>query len=1450
MIPDCFCSHRGISTVILLVIFAMSGLVLNAQELPPASRFRDVPAAYHLHPELGHVLPAGIANDPDYELIHLRTPFSRTFRNKSGSTTTALSSTPLHYADTSGMWLSLDYRLHSDDGINYRMPVQRPVHLFNINSGATGFMGTGGSGLLFGEHRFLRQYGIAGELIPALKGALDPSRVFALPDGVVTIREVFPTVDLQHYFDPGVQKTNYILHSPSLLVSGVDRLVITEELRLPEGWSIVILNLPETGEERLKVVDELLNDMFIFHPPVVTDQQEVADREPFIRPHLFGSYEVQYNGDGHWLIGVSVDASWLLCPTRVYPVVIDPTVVVVDSGVMNSCFSPNYQQGALQLSIPTGTYVFNTYLEWDFTATTGTQAWMEDQRSYVSGPAGQTAVFSGTGNTAGTQTYTVTNSQIANGPSTGNATITFHASRVWGGSGCNATFNYIGRRYVEITYDSITFGPGQVVINEYSASNLALTDNYGRAEDWVELYNNSGYYVDLSGYHLSDNPNNPTKWQIGSGFIPPGGRVLVWCSGKDISSGTVFHAGFRLTQMKPEYILLADSSGNVLEAHQLQLTQGGHSRGRVTDGANQWGVFANPTPFQANTGAHSGYTTVPQFSHVAGHYASGQTITLTPANTNEEIRYTLNGSEPVATSPLYTQPILANQTTVIRARAFSSDTSLVPGFIGTRTFLINENHSLPVFSFAGNSDLLQLFNGNRYLRPLGSFEFFDENGAYSDASFGEFNKHGNDSWNYPQRGVDFISRDEFGYNDALRYKFFATSDRTEFQRLMVKAAANDNYPFENGGAHIRDSYIQTLSQLSNLNLDERSSTNVIVYVNGQYWGVYDLREKVDDHDYTDYYYGQSRMYAGSNLWLQFLKTWGSTQPKFGNQPAVTAWSALRQYIQNNNMGVPTHFDYVDSMLDISSLIDYFVINSFMVSRDWLNYNTGWWRGLDPTGDAGKWRYILWDQEAALGHYTNFTGMPNVTAHANPCQVEHLTVNNNGHVQSIRKLIQENPTVRQQYVTRYADLLNTHFACNRIVEVLDSMVNNIAPEMPRQLQRWNAGTMTGWQNNVQAVRTFLETRCTSLVTSLASCYNLTGPYTCLYDVSPAGAGRIRMNSEWLPVYPFQAAMYGNIQTLLMAEAAPGFVFSHWEIDSATAFPNDSLPDISLMIDRGTTMVARFINPYQSDDTLIHYWHFNHLVTPGDVLSIQADTTIIPGAVPLMTYTGIGQRDMDAVTPGSGWNLHLNEPPGTAVRVRNPSDGRALVFDLPTTNYTDIKFAWSAQRTALGMLRQIVSYTIDGIQFVQTGLDSAEFEISEEYHYFSVDFTGIPGVEHNPDFKIRIDFHGNTQNTSGNNRFDNITLKGRITDIGIERAYELPQVSLRVYPNPTHSLLHVDLRHIDGRHQYHLFDLTGRSVQTGFLIPGISILEVSSLKPGMYLLQAAGRTVRVVIVSASG
>lgn len=724
----------------------------------------------------------------------------------------------------------------------------------------------------------------------------------------------------------------------------------------------------------------------------------------------------------------------------------------------------------------------------------------------------------------------------------------------------------------------------QVLINEFSCANISsYTDNYGNYEDWIELYNSSASVVSLDGYYLSDKASNPTKSIIPAGVtIPANGYLMVFASGRDEFSGGYLHTNFKLTQTKPESIVFSNPSGVIIEQMVINPNQEGHSRGRTTNGAATWSVFLTPTPNAANANPKQNYATKPLFSSAPGLYTGTINISITTPDPNITIRYTTNGNAPTAASTAYSGPIAVSSTTVIRAKAFSSDPNIPPSFTETNTYFINDVHTVAVLSICGDQ-VISLLNGS-YIDPEGSLEYFNSSQVLLDEATGYFNKHGNDSWAYDQRGIDFVAKDQMGINYGINDDIFRAKPRDEYQRLIIKAAANDNYPFEDG-AHIRDSYVHSLSQVGDLSLDERTYEPCVVYANGQYWGVYDLREKVDDSDFTEYYYNQDE----NNI--QFLKTWGGTWAEYGGAQALTDWDMIKDYILTNDMSVPANFDYVTSIYNWKSLVDYVVLNSYVVCSDWLNWNTAWWRGLDTNGDKRKWRYVLWDMDATFGHYINYTGIPNQSPDADPCNPEFLSdPGGQGHIPILNALM-NNPTFEQYYISRYADLSSTVFSCPFMQAHLDSLINLITPEMPRQITKWG-GTLAGWQTNVQEMRDFIDERCAEISNGMIDCYNLTGPFQITIQVDPPGSGNVEINSLVLSTYPWTGTYYGNINTLLYANDAPGWDFDYWELTNNTVLPDVYTENVT--------------SDFISDDLIIA--HFKSTLA----VDIGNDTTLCQGA----------------------------------------------------------------------------------------------------------------------------------------------------------------------------------------------------------------------------------------------
>lgn len=1392
--------------------FAQNG---NLQKL-----YSQIPQKYLSHPEIGKTTHSATVHDVAYELLQDRTMFSRTFLNKNTTKTTVQSSVPLHYLGDNNMWYSIDYKLQRNNNqIVY--PIQNPFFELNAN---TMNINVGNQSISIKKQNdfiFVNDNNVIKTIASTEQEAILEN------DNQIVFSNIATNVDKNITLYPQAFKYSYLMNSTALLPQSFDYMLAEETITLPNGYAIQEEKDTNNKAFRLTIVNQKGEAVMAFQQPIISDSK-TSERNIRQQPYESVYQLIQVN-ETTYKIQIRIDSTWLQSTERVFPIHIDPVVTVTNNTVVNSCFLPTYQQSTLQAIVPAGQNILSSNFSYDFIAVTGSNAWMSDQRSFVSGPLGQTPVNSGVGNTAGTYTYNITDSPIGNIVSGGQVSFTFNFARNFGGSGCNATYNFVSRHEVAVTYGTFDFGNGPIVINEYSASNRNFNDGFGRNEDWIELYNASpDTYFNLAGYHLSNNINNPTKWQIQNGVIPPNSRVLIFCSNRDIASGTVLHANFDLTQTDSDEIVIADPSGTIIESLNMFVTQTNHSYGRTTDGASTWSVFSTPTPGTQNTNGASSYATKPTMNVAAGRYPSAVTVTLTSNGANEQIRYTTNGATPTATSALYTAPLSIATNTVLRARAFSTSPNILPGFIETNTYFINDTSTLPVVSISGDANLLQLLNGTT-VEPTGYFEYFESNGVLVDETMGDFDRHGNDSWAYDQRGIDFVARDDHGYKRRLQHQFFDTTDRTNFRRLILKAAGSDNYPHQSGGGHFRDVFAQKLSEAANLDLDERRSSFISLFVNGQYWGVYDLREKVDDNQYTDYYYGQDYIYRDSNDYIQYIKTWGATNPEFGNQPAIVAWDNLMAYVQNNDMAIEANYNYVDSQLNIDSLIDYFVLNSYLVNKDWLNWNTSWWRGTNPSGGALKWRYALWDMDGILGHYINYTGIPDITAGADPCQVENLTVGE-GHAQTIEKLITESPIVRQRYIARYADLLNTHFSCDAVTQIFDNIIAEMTPEMPRQIQRWG-GSMTAWQANVQAARDFLLTRCSQTIsTGLVDCYDVTGPFETNFIVEPANSGKIRMNSEWLANYPYTAQIFGNLDTLLKAEGNTGYQFSHWVVDGAVISPDDTNPDIVLQIAQATTVTAYFteiLNPEQA----LYYWHFNSLTTPTDVTTIPADYNLIPTATPMMTYAGTGPRDIDANNTGSIINLHFNEASGKAARVRNPSNGRALVFDLPTTGFKDIKFAYAIQRTNEGQLANNIAYSIDGTNFIQNGLTQTSFGATTDFSLVQVDFSTITAVNNNPNFKIQITFTGNTTADTGNNRFDNITLKG------VDNTLAAPTFSTtkyQVFPNPFTNTVQVVAN--EPITELTVYDVIGKRVwQKTNTNSYDQTIDLASLNQGVYFLK---------------
>ncbi len=868
-------------------------------------------------------------------------------------------------------------------------------------------------------------------------------------------------------------------------------------------------------------------------------------------------------------------------------------------------------------------------------------------------------------------------------------------------------------------------------ITEYSASNCNNNGvNCGDYSDWIELYNSTANSIDLSGYYISDRLDNLLKWQVPESLIvPPMSHTLIYASGLNPDFGvSSTNTSFKLTQTKnDEHIILTDPDGEVIDYIKLDNHKLNHSYGRFSNNGN-WSVYVDPTPGNSNnnSNAYTAYSDTPDFSLEPGFYDSSISLLLSTNQPNVDIYYTLDGSLPSETSMYYGQTdnngqmspfapqIDINNTTVVRAIAFSQDPNFLPSFIETNTYFINEQHTIAVISIAGEQ-VEDLLNGNQ-IRPIGSFEFFSEEGNLMDEAVGEFNEHGNDSWAYAQRGFDYITRDQYGYNYAINDKIFRTKDRDSFQRLILKAAANDNYDFAPGSpAHIRDSYVQSLSQIGDLRMDERSHESCVLYVNGEYWGVYDVREKVDDLDFLDYYYDQGEGY------VDFLKTWGGTWVEFGDNSTEDEWNSLVDFITGNDMADQDNYAYVKSIYNTGSLIDYFILNSYVVAMDWLNWNTGWWRGKNPEGDKRKWRYILWDMDATFGHYVNYTGIPDTGAGADPCDPETLgDPGGQGHVPILNSLF-DNEEFNADYINRYADLSNTIFSCDYMISHLDSLIGIIAPEMPRQTERWG-GAFESWQENVQELRDYILERCSDdFVEGMEECYDVEAlDITVIIE----GDGEVELNSvDLVPENsPWTGTYYSGLPVSISANINDNAVNFYWEIvDGDILLDDPSNPELLFDLTSPLTIIAHFdacvsletqdiIGPSVVEEGSIWQYTFpseftntsEWSVTGGDILFTSSSENTI--AIQWSFGTGQGQivlnqYNSDGLLECLFLNIDITDSDSTSIAESKITDSGIIVFPNPTNNILNIAASAEISRMSLYDINGRVAYSCENCSQAQ-------------------------------------------------------------------------------------------------------------------------------------------------------
>ncbi|MBK9106646.1 MAG: CotH kinase family protein [Saprospiraceae bacterium] len=673
----------------------------------------------------------------------------------------------------------------------------------------------------------------------------------------------------------------------------------------------------------------------------------------------------------------------------------------------------------------------------------------------------------------------------------------------------------------------------QVVINELQASNstsISDPDN-GEFNDWLELYNPGNSAISLSGWRLSDNDNS-AEWFIPAGTtIAAKGFLLIWADG----SGTGLHTSFSLSA-DGEQLSLYNAAGSKVDdiVFPAQLTD--VSMGRQTDGGAPWGYFSKGTPGTSNNAGifYTDYVRQePVFSQAGGFFTGAVTLSIIDKYDAGTLRYTLDGSVPAENSAVFGQPIQINTTTVVKARMFYP--GQLPGPVVTNTYFINEDfeqRGLAVLSLSTNPDYFFAPDSGLYVqdfKPTWEYpvhlEFYEPDGLLGFHHDAGVQVGGENAWILPQKLLNIYSRSQYG-SGHFDYQLFPDNPRSRFGDIILRCSGSDwSYTM------FRDGLMQGLID-QEADLDDQDFRPCAVYINGQYFGIHNIREK-QDAEYTEYYHGidpDSLDYIENNAEI-----------KEGDDVAYQQMVAmLNAGLQND-----AAFQAFDAIADTEDFTDYIISQIFVANTSW-GHNIALFRKRTP---SARWRWLLHDYDRGfnLGN-VNGTAMDWATATDGPeySNAPWATL-------FLRKML-ENNAFRERFITRFADHLYITYNPVTINRRVDFHANWIRPEMPGQVARWLGTTssygdaipsVSFWENEVANLKQFGVQRNTFMHDDLSSFFGLAGSSTLNLEVSNAAHGSIRLHEMQVPSYPWTGKYFQNRPFTLTAEAKPGFNFVHWE-----------------------------------------------------------------------------------------------------------------------------------------------------------------------------------------------------------------------------------------------------------------------------------------------------------------
>ena len=572
-----------------------------------------------------------------------------------------------------------------------------------------------------------------------------------------------------------------------------------------------------------------------------------------------------------------------------------------------------------------------------------------------------------------------------------------------------------------------------------TANDRYLPQKLGNCYDWVELKNISDQPLNIGGFCITDDPQVPDLHRLENRVLQPGESVaILLCEEPEMVKQNVSYAMFSLDAQEDQ-LLLYDVSGNLLDYVYLKQLPLETSYGRASGSGGFF--YMTPTPEEEN---HAGFRS--RSGEVTGNYGPGVysgdgfTVTLEAAG---EIYYTTDGSVPTEESFRYTAPITLSETTVLRSVCLEEEK--LPGDIYTATFVVGDTHTLPVVSLVTDPEGLWGVNGVyrngdisvkeiklpshvAYSGPDGSFALDCTMNLHGDTTVTAFNKK------------SFALRFPDSYDGALHYDVFEDGEVTSFRSLILRTAHEGAY-----STQMHDVLMAHVANLGSENVITQKYKYVALYLNGEYWGLYAIRERHSQEHYASY-----RDVPAETVQIhRYLFDGDDTLHE------------LYDFIGTHSLKDPENYAWVKSVLDVESFADWMIYEAYVCNVDIFS-NIRYY--MSP--EDGLWRMGLADLDLGMmGQSKAFDELYDTFHHA----------------RLVRALI-ANEDFQDLLATRLATLLAGPLSDENMVKTIEEIAAIIRPEAAWEEQRWGT-PVSGWESSVDYMIRFCDGRAQQMIDSL-------------------------------------------------------------------------------------------------------------------------------------------------------------------------------------------------------------------------------------------------------------------------------------------------------------------------------------------------------------------------------